>query len=252
MTGVATSTFINGTVGLVYGIGKSIADQKFSSFYENDLSQSLNDWNEEWENKYAHYKTLRERNGNWWEPSNIFTGNFLWDNIVKNLGFSLGAAASGFAWGGALKAIGLTSKIVGAGAEMAAKADTAISEASALPQVERLSSINNKLSNIWNTTKSSVGNGLMKFDRGITAVMGTAGEAGLESLNNSQEFRKNMIDEFTRTHGYEPTEQDVAEINIQAENVGKYSFLLNSALLTATNYIQLPKIYSSSFKAEKD
>ena len=251
MTGTAAATFIEGTAGLVYGIGKSVADRKFSSFYDNELTNSLNDWTTTLEDSYAHYKTERERNGNWWEPSNLFTGNFLWDGIVKNLGFSLGAAAAGFAWGGALQAIGLTGKIMGAGAKMAARADAIISEAALLPEVERLSSINSKLKSLLGEVQSGVGKGLMKADQAVVATFGTVGEAGLEALHNSKEFRKTLIDDFINTYGYTPGEADLEKINKSAESVGNWSFGLNTALLTATNYVQLPKIYSSSFKAEK-
>jgi hypothetical protein len=251
MAGVATTTFINGTAGLVYGIGKSIADGKFSSFYNNDLSNSLNDFNTNLEDKYAHYKTERERNGDWWEPSNLITGNFLWDNIVKNLGFSLGAAGAGFAWGGALSALGITGRLMGTGAELAASADTAIAESAMLPATERLAVMNNQLKGLGNTALSTVGKGLMKADRGIIATFGTVGESGLEALNNSQQFRQQMIADFVKTHGYSPTGADLDQINSHAESVGNWSFGLNTALLTATNYIQLPKIYSSSFKSEK-
>jgi hypothetical protein len=252
MTGTATATFLEGTAGLVYGIGKSIADQKFSSFYNNELTNSLNDWTHTLEDSYAHYKTERERNGSWWEPSNLFTGNFLWDGIVKNLGYSLGAMGAGFAWGGALSAIGLTGKIASTGAGMAARADAIISEASLLPEVERLSSINSKLKALLAESQASVGKGLMKADQAIVATFGTVGEAGLEALNNSRDFRQNLIDNFISTHGYTPGQQDIAKINSEAESVGNWSFALNSALLTATNYVQLPKIYSSSFKAERE
>jgi hypothetical protein len=51
------------------------------------------------EDSFAHYKT--ERTGDWWEPANVFSGNF-YLIILLNLGFSVGAMASGF-WGGALK-----------------------------------------------------------------------------------------------------------------------------------------------------
>ena len=252
MTGTATATFLEGTAGLVYGIGKSIADQKFSSFYDNELTNSLNDWTHTLEDSYAHYKTERERNGNWWEPSNLFTGNFLWDGIVKNLGFSLGAVGAGFAWGGALSAIGLTGKIASTGAGMAARADAAISEAALLPEIERLASVNSKLKGLWAEAQSGIGKGLMKSDQAIVATFGTVGEAGLEALNNSKQFRQDRINDFVATHGYAPGQQDLDKINSDAESVGNWSFALNTALLTATNYVQLPKIYSSSFKAEKE
>ena len=252
MAGVATSTFINGTAGTVYGIGKAVSDGKFSSFYDNELTNSLNDWTQGLENTYAHYKTERERNGTWWEPSNLFTGNFLWDNVVKNLGFSLGTIAAGFAWGGALKAIGLTGKLMSTGVEMASKADAIISEASLLPQAQRLATINSKLTSLWSSTQSAIGGGLMKADRAIVASFGTIGEAGIESLNNSQQFRQQMINDFISKRGYNPSKQELEEIDSYAESVGNWSYALNTALLTVTNYIQLPKIYSSSFKGEKE
>jgi len=244
LSGTAATTFINGTVGLVYGIDQAIKDGKFSSMYKNPLTQSLNNLSNEWEDTYAHYKTQREKDAHWWEPANLFTGNFLWDGIVKNLGFSLGAAASGFAWGAGLKALGLTSKLMSTGAEMAASADKAIAESMLLPQAERLSNINAQLTKL-------LGAGLMKTDRAIVATFGTVGEAGMEALNNSQEFRKNMIDNFQKTNGYYPTKLDLDQINQYADNVGNWSYGLNSALLSVTNYVQLPKIYASSFKGEK-
>ena len=252
MSGIATTTFINGTAGLVYGILKSAETGKFESLYNNDLTNSLNQVTTGMEDSYAHYKTERERNGDWWEPSNLFTANFLFDNIIKNLGYSLGAAGAGFAWGAAFKAIGLTGKLMGTGSKMATSADAAISEATALPQVERLSSINSKLNNLWAGARSDIGKGLMKTDQAIVATFGTFGEAGMEALNNSQEFRKNLIDEFKQRNGYDPEGVDLDRINSESESVGRWSFWANTALLTATNYIQLPKIYSSSFKAEKD
>ena len=252
MSGTAAATFINGTVGLVYGIDQSTKDSKFSSFYDNPLSRQLNDWTASLEDSYAHYKTLRERNGNWWEPSNLFTGNFLWDGVVKNLGFSIGAMGAGFAWGAALKAIGLTSKLMSTGVDMASKADKVISEAAALPQAQRLATINSSLEGLWNQAQGLVGKGLMKADQAIVATFGTVGEAGIESLNNSQQFRQKMIDDYTAEHGVAPTGDALKEINKYAESVGNWSFATNTALLTATNYIQLPKIFSSTFKGEKD
>jgi hypothetical protein len=56
--GIATSTFINGTVGFVAGLTESAKTGKFSSIYDNPVANELNDWTEGLENKYAHYKTL--------------------------------------------------------------------------------------------------------------------------------------------------------------------------------------------------
>jgi len=251
MAGTAGTTFINGTAGTVYGILEAAQTKKLSSFYNNDLTNYLNNINTEMEDTYAHYKTERETKGDWWEPANLFTANFLFDNVIKNLGFSLGAVGAGFAWGAALKAIGLTGRLMATGEKWAAAADTAIGEATTLAETERLVAATSKLEGLWGQAKSQVGKGLMNTDRSIVATFGTFGESGMEALNNSQQFRNQMISEFKQKHGYDPDGKDLDAINEYAESVGDWSFGLNTALLTATNYIQLPKIYSSSFKSEK-
>lgn len=251
MVGTAATTFVNGTAGLVYGLTEMAKTKELSSFYNNDLANYLNDVNKGMEDTYAHYKTQREINGSWWEPGNLFTANFLFDNVIKNLGFSVGAMGAGFAWGGALKALGLTGRLMATGEKLATSTDAAISEATGLIQTERLGATTSKLEKLWQQAKSTTGERLMKTDQFIVAAFGTFGEAGIEALNNSQQFRDNMIADYTRSHGYSPDEKDLKEINDYSEKVGNWSFGLNTALLTATNYVQLPKIYSSSFKGEK-
>lgn len=251
MAGVATSTFINGTAGLVYGAMKWGQTGEVSSMWNNSLSNSLNDFNNRWEDKYAHYQTQRQEDSSWWEPVNLFSGNFVWDGIIKNLGFSMGAMAGGFAWGGLFKAIGLTGKLMSTGVEMASKAETAIGEATVLSQAERLSSINSKLQGLWAEAQPMIGRGLMKTDRAIISLFSSVGEGGIESINNAQQFRQTMISNFEAIHGYSPNKEETEEIDQYTENVGNWSLALNVPLLTATQYIQLPKIFSSTFKGEK-
>jgi hypothetical protein len=250
--GIGASTFINGTAGLVYGAIQSAYTGKFSAMFDNDLTKQLNDFNNEYlESTFANYKTERERNGDWWEPENLLTANFLADNIVKNLGFAAGALAGGFAWSGALKAIGLTSRLVAQGRNMAAAADAAVASANALPQVQRLSTINSALSGLGASSRVAAGRALMGAERGIVATFGAAGEAGIEALNASQEFRQSLIDKYAAENGYLPQGNDLANINDLAEKTGKTVYGLNIGLLSASNFIQLPKIFSSTFKGEK-
>lgn len=250
--GIAASTFVNGTAGLVYGVFDWARTGEFKSVYDNDLTRELNEFNNEYlETTFANYKTQREINGDWWEPENLFTANFLADNIIKNLGFAVGAIGGGFAWSGALKAIGLTSKLVAQGKNMAAAADAAVASANALPQTQRLSTINTALNNLYNSARVGAGTVLKGADRGIVATFGSAGEAGIEALNASQEFRQSQIDKYIADNGYAPKGQDLIDINENAENVGKTVYGLNIGLLSISNFVQLPKIFSSTFKGEK-
>lgn len=250
--GIAGSTFVNGTAGLVYGVADWARTGEFKSVFDNNLTRELNDFNNEYlETTFANYKTQREREGSWWEPENLFTANFLADNIIKNLGFAAGALAGGFAWSGAFKAIGLTSRLVAQGRSMAAAADAAVASANVLPQTQRLSAINSALSGLGASTKAAAGRALMGAERGIVATFGAAGEAGIEALSASQEFRQSLIDKYTAERGYTPQGDDLANINKLAEDAGKTVYGLNIGLLTASNFIQLPKIFSSTFKGEK-
>jgi hypothetical protein len=251
--GIGTSTFINSTAGLVYGAFDWARTGNFSSVFDNDLTKQLNDFNNEYlETTFANYKTQREINGDWWEPENLLTANFLADNIIKNLGFAAGALAGGFAWSGAFRAIGLTSRLVAQGRNMAAAADAAVGSANLLPQTQRLSTITNALNQLGASSRVAAGRALMGAERGIVATFGAAGEAGIEALNASQEFRQSLIDKYTAENGYLPQGDDLANINDLAERAGKTVYGLNIGLLTWSNSVQLPKIFSSTFKGEKN
>lgn len=253
MAGLATTTFLQGTLGLVYGAYKWADDNRFASIYDNDFNRKLDDINKWAENAAPNYYTARERDAKWYEPANILTANFVFDKIVKNIGFSLGSIAAGYGWGSLLKGIGLTAKLAQAGRaiQMSDELETALSTASSTERFGAMSNVLNKYEQIVPTLRNVAGGALQNSERAITAAFGTFGEAGMESLNNLNEFRNNMIAEFEKKNGYTPTGKDLDDINSYAEQVGNMSFGLNTALLTATNYIQLPKILGSSFKTEK-
>jgi hypothetical protein len=252
MGGIAGTTAINSTVGLLYGATEWAKSGDFTKIFDNEVTRSLNDFNNEFlETKFANYKTERERNGDWWEPENLFTANFLAENIIKNLGFSFGAIAGGFAWTGALRALGITSRLVAQGKNMAAAADAAIASANVLPQTQRLSAINTALNQLSTSARGSIGRGMIGAERGIISAFGAAGEAGIEALNASQEFRKSLIENYVLEKGYAPSGEDLANINDTAEKAGNTVYGLNFGLLSVSNFVQLPKIFSSTFKGEK-
>jgi hypothetical protein len=252
MGGIAATTAINSTVGVLYGATEWAKSGDFTKIFDNEVTRSLNDFNNEFlETKFANYKTERERNGDWWEPENLFTANFLAENIIKNLGFSFGAIAGGFAWTGALRALGVTSRLVAQGKNMAAAADAAIASANVLPQTQRLSAINTALNQLSTSARGSIGRGMIGAERGIISAFGAAGEAGIEALNASQEFRKSLIENYVLEKGYAPSGEDLANINDTAEKAGNTVYGLNFGLLSVSNFVQLPKIFSSTFKGEK-
>lgn len=251
MGGLAATTFVQGTVGAVYGLGDWIDTGEFSKLYDNEFNRELDAWNKKMENDFPHYYTHKEQDGDWYEPSSWFTGNFLWDKIVKNLGFAVGAAASGFAYGSALKALGITGSLVkaGKGLETLAALQSTLPKAAKAGRLEAMAQTLDDL--VLQYGIKPAGQLLQKSDRILTAAMATSGEASIEALHNLNEFRNKAIEEYKNQFGILPSGEALNRINEQAENVGNWTYGLNTALLTGTNYIQFPKILGSSYRAEK-
>jgi len=257
MGGIAANTVVSSTLGTINGIGEWINTGRFSSFIDNDFNKQLDENMKTLEAAFPHYRTSHEREGSWYEPENLFTANFLFDNIVKNLGYSIGAAAPALAVGKALNTLRISSKLFAAGEALTA---TEISQAaSQLPRVQQLGYLEGKFS-------QSIGKALTKLGapavggkeqagtlvRGIASALSSVGEASMEGYNNLNEFRQKKIEEYKQLNGIDPTGQDLEDINSQARDVATSSFALNMALLSGTEYVQLPKIFSSTFKGEKN
>jgi hypothetical protein len=252
MAGTAATTFLAGTVGTIVGVGNYIGSGfKFSAFYDNPVNRGLDVVNDKMEDYLPNYYTQAEKDANWFGSENLLTANFWADKVIKNLGFSIGTLGAGFAWGAALRAIGLTNRLVqaGKGLETATKVEQAI--AAAAPTA-RFGAISNTLSTLSNQyLRPLAATALTNAERGIVSVMGTMGESSFESLQAMNDYRDRMIDAYFERYGTRPTGADLDEINQYAENVGNFTWGMNAALLSATNYIQLPKILSSSRNAER-
>jgi hypothetical protein len=247
---LAATTALQGTVGMVNGVFQAVKDGRFASFYDNSFNQSLDQWNKKLEDSMPNYYSATERNADWYSPSNLLTANFLWDKIVKNMGFAAGAYLSGAMYSKVLQGIGLTARAISAGKAGEAIAATEDAILDTVPKADRLSKALTNISDLAKQTLSKY-NLYDKGQRALVAGLSTFGEAGSEALNNLNDFRNDRIKEYQQAHGHLPTGADLDRINKMADGVGNASFLLNTALLTATNYIQLPKVIGSSYRGEK-
>lgn len=241
------TTFLQTTIGTVNGLLQWQETGKFSSFYDNDFNRALNEFNEELEQRYLpSYESKKFRDAAWYSPDYLFTSNFLWEGIIKNLGFAAGAALSGYAYGGILKGLGALSRATAAGkletAIMAAEESIALGEGTS-GLVGRMAGLTSELGGTQQI--------LDKGYRLTVAGLATTGEAGIEAYHNLNDFRKNAIEEYKQINGYAPVGEDLERINETADNIGNASFKMNMGLLSATNYIQFPKIIGKHFKADK-
>jgi len=249
--GTFATSFVGGTLGLLFGATKFAATGRFSDVFDNEVNQKFDAWNQDLENALPNYYTQAERDADWYSPTNIFSANFLGDKVLKNLGYTAGALAGGMGWATALRAVGLSSKLVRAGKGLQALEATEAAMANA-PKLGQLGAINKSLTSLWNGTKGAVGSGLIQSDRAIVSLMGTFGEASIEAMHNANNFRNKLKEEYKSLYGGAPTGKALEEINAYADKVGNNTFGANVALLSFTNYVQLGKILGSSKTLERN
>lgn len=244
------TTFLQGTAGLVNGLVNWGSTGRFSSFYDNEFNRNLDNLNKQAEDYLPNFYTDVEKNASWYSPDYWMTGNFLWDGVVKNMGFAAGAYLSGGVYSAALKGL---AALPGAARllSMGRAAEAVAMSEEALLTTQKGTEAYGKLKALSDSylTKYNI---LEKGHRAVVAGLSTTGEAGFEAYQNLNDFRNQKIEEFRNNNGgVNPTGKDLERINAMADAVGNASFISNVALLTATNYIQFPKILGSSYTAEK-
>lgn len=251
LLGTATTSFISGTVGLVNGIGASIAEQRLASLIDNPTTRAMDEVMQGLEDYAPNYYSHQEQDANWYSPKNVLTANFWSDKVLKNLGYSVGAIGGGLAWSTLFRSIGVTNRLVqlGKGMETATAIEGSMA---AVPNMQKLNAFESALNSMAQKyIKSPISSVLKDSDRILTSTMGTFGEASMEGLQGMNEYRRDAIEEYKKVYGVEPTGEALAKINASADQVGMYIWGANSLLLTGTNYVQLPKILGSSRKADK-
>ena len=121
-----------------------------------------------------------------------------------------------------------------------------------VPKVQKYAALENTINSLSQKyIKNPLGSVLSDSDRILTSTMGTFGEASMEALQNMNNFREKAIQEYRSRYGVDPTGSDLAEIDAYSQKIGNYTWGMNTLLLSATGYIQLPKILNSSRKAER-
>lgn len=246
---LAGTTFLQGTVGMIYGLASSVSNWDGSKFYDNNFSNAIDDWNKKTENWLPNYYTSAEREANWYEPKNLLTVNFLFDKFIKNLGFSVGAIYSGAAVSKALKLVpAIKSLFDGEKAvETLAQIESKLGAVPALQRSDEMYNILRKASDAVSSAKKIGG----ITERAVIGTLGAATEAGIEALQGVNDYRNNLLSEYKSTYGADAPQEVRDKIDKYAERLGNARFGLNVALLTATNYVMLPKILGTSYKTSK-
>ena len=259
---LAGTTFLDGTLGLVFGIGTAIGEGRWSGLWDNEFSkamQSVNEWSEQ---VLPNYYTRAEQEQPWYE--NIFTANFLGDKFIKNLGFTVGAFYSGGVTAAGARGLGkltmLGAKRLGAGIKTLkgiSKASSIV--ASGLGSVTsavnegRIEALNN--SKDWfELHKAQLDDTLRERLAAIQAEYeANAGKQLVRSGAEGNQFVDPAYVKYQKAIAKERKAYNVAlgKLSEDRLKMGNADLLMNIPILTASNIIQFGKLYANGFNTAR-
>ena len=250
---LAGTTFLDGTVGLIFGAGTAIGEGRWSGLWDNDFSkamQSVNEWSEQ---ALPNYYTRAEQEQPWYE--NIFTANFLGDKFIKNLGFTVGAFYSGGVTAAGLKVTKLP-QLIGAIAKSSkapAIVNTAVGATISAVNEGRIEALNN--SKDWfELHKAQLDDSLRERLDAVQAEY--EANAGKELVRSGVEGNQFVDPAYVKYQDAIAREREaynaaLGKLNEDRLKMGNADLLMNIPILTASNIIQFGKLYANGFKTAR-
>lgn len=245
---LAGTTFLNGTLGLVYGAGTAISEGKWSGLWDNDFSRAMESINQGSEEVLPNYYTRAEQEQPWY--TNIFTANFWGDKFIKNIGFTVGAFYSG----------GLYSKGLGA-IMQAVKAGTKASSMVTSGVGSVISAVNEGSFEALNAANEFEQKYKPALDEQLRQRLETI-QAEYEANRGKQLVRTGVEGNQFVDPAYIKYKQDMererdnynkalAKLEEDKAKVGNATLLMNIPILTASNFYQFGKLYSRGFNTSR-
>lgn len=240
--GLTGTTFLDGTVGALVGIGKGISNMLdededtgfWDGLWNNEFSKAMKTVNDEMEKIFVNHYS-RDEIENPTALRNIFSANFLGDKFIKNLGFTIGAYYSG-------------------------KAFSSLLNMSRIPAVTRAITGSARAPKM---IMSGTGAIVSAFNEGrIEALNNSTDWGNLEMAKEEEKYKSNLAyinENYLGTPQYEEyvnAENDrhsktLERIEIDKAKMGNMDMLLNVPILTASNLFQFGKLYANGFKTAR-
>lgn len=247
MLGTAGTTLASTIGGPIVGTATAINEGRWSGLWDNEFTQALSDIDNELEENFKIYQSERQKEADWFSVDNLTSASFWGDDVIKNAGFMLGAAAAGSGFTGSL---GLASRAFG----LAQKASKATNVTTA----------------ILGSVFSAAGEGAIEAKQTAQELV----ELNTKRLKDAidKEY-KEAIDEYNANKGtltpypdgngaydkayveFKKKEADLRrklelgkkQIAEDARSAGNWTMALNIPILTTRNFITLGKGLSKSF-----
>lgn len=269
---LAGTTALSGILGIPYGIASAAINQDFSKLWDNDVTrtaQAISDTAEEW---LPNYYTTQQTESPWYSPKNLFTANFIFDKVIKNIGFTVGAAYSGGLYTkgidlvakglGGLRAMALTGKTFKEAAELGARAMNrsnasrvtkalvgSVFSATAEGTIEALNNSKDYVDIYRKKYDALTAEGINDAYREFAINGGQFDGNGNPVLDNTS---KSLILQDKLYKLQRAKEQAYKEIDTTRDNMGNADLLANLPILTLGNWLTFGKMFAGGYKAARN
>lgn len=263
MATTAVTTFLDGTIGTLWGIGQGIAnkfdgDDKtgfWQGMWDNDFNKAMASAQEAMEEIAPNYYSDAQLNSPWYSSANLLSANFLGDKLLKNAGFTIGALATmlvpgtdaafvgkALMWGGkALGATGKTMKALEGTGKLTSWAARTFVSANSEGAIEAINAVNDNqksiIANLDNRRQQAESEALARLQRTVEAGgdIEAARAVCMDTLRNIDLDYK----------------EAKAQAEMDARDVGNSVYGMNVALLALTNNLEFGKYLKGGFNTQK-
>lgn len=245
---LAGTTFLNGTVGLVAGVGTAVTEGRWSGLWDNDFSRAMDSINKGAEEVLPNYYTQDELNQPWY--TNIFTADFWGDKFIKNIGFTVGAFYSGGIYS---KGLGAIMQAVKAGSKATSMVTSGVGSVISAVNEGSIEALNaaNEFEEKYKTALDD------EFRQRLEAIQAeynaNAGKELVRMGGDSQGFYDPAYVKYKEAIERERDNynQALAKLEEDKAKVGNATLLMNIPILTASNFYQFGKLYSRGFNTAR-
>ena len=244
MLGTAGTTFLSSLVGLPAGLYTAASEGRWSGLWDNDVTNALGDVDNWLEDNFKNYKSVEQEENKWWQ--NLDTMNFWADDVIKNTGFTLGAAASMATGAGAIgllgKALGMVNNVSKAG-KMANAVASALFSATGEGMIEARNGVEERNKLEFQKLQDTLAPEKEALDMEQEIINQEYAQTG-----DYATYQRRMANLMEKQRDFE---NKLAAGQQQIEESGKLMgnkiLLGNQVLLTAGNMIQFGKAMTKSF-----
>lgn len=209
---------------------KGLATGEIDSISDNEYTQDLAEMTRKLEEEYPQYRTTDQS-----ENPLAFRN---WNSTLKSIFPAVGTVAGG-----------ITDMLIGHGimtlaTPITAGASGTIGNATQILRDSKI--LNNTFKTLYNTFKgTTIARGVGTFNNHRQAILSglfyANGEAALQGALNGQDFYEKQLREYYKENGT-PDLKTIQELQNTAEQVAKFTYGANLALIAGSNIVQFPTL----------